>query len=162
MRQQINVYERALKLIGSSGARLVFRGMNVAAQIERYSNPHPPHDVVLGHLLESIDQVAGAEGHRVVVVADEVHAEERHRTNFRNYRRVGTPGYQSSKLSNVIDTIHFGPSEHSRLLQAVDLATFVYRRRCTTPETNEKAQVTMAKMWDHVRPAVRVQWNWQP
>jgi len=162
MRQQINVYDRALRIIGSSGAHLVFRGMNVAAQLERYSNPYPPHDVVLGHLLESINHVGSRESRKVVVVADEVHAQERHRTNFRSYRREGTPGYQSSKLPQVIDTIHFGPSEHSRLLQAIDLATFIYRRRCTVTETNPKAQATLGRLWAHIETSVRVSWIWQP
>jgi hypothetical protein len=53
IRQQINVYGRALEEIGKSGAHVVLRGMNVARQKERYGEKAwPPHDVVLGHLLE--------------------------------------------------------------------------------------------------------------
>ncbi|MEG3614330.1 DUF3800 domain-containing protein [Isoptericola haloaureus] len=136
--------------------------MDVEAQLERYVDPHPPHDVVLGHLLESINDVAHANDQKAVVVADEVHAAERHRTNFRHYRRSGTPGYQSSRLPQVIDTIHFGPSEHSRLLQAVDLATFIYRRRCTVRETNDRARKTLDTTWRHVGGAVSRSWIWRP
>ncbi|MCK0116283.1 DUF3800 domain-containing protein [Isoptericola sp. S6320L] len=162
MRQQINVYDRALRIIGGSGAKILFRGMDVKAQIARYVDPFPPHDITLGHLLESINEACRADNEYAVVVADEVHAQDRHRTNFRDYRRTGTPGYQSSTLPNVIDTIHFGPSAHSRLLQAIDLATFVYRRRCTVRETNPKARVALDRMWGHIEPAVRVQWVWRP
>lgn len=96
MRQQIDFYDRGLRVIGSSGGHVVSRGMNVAAQRGRYLNPYPPHDVVLGHLLKSISHTGGQHGHKVVVVDDEVHAEERHRTKIRNNRCEGTARFQSS------------------------------------------------------------------
>jgi len=162
VRQLVNVYDRAMRIIGNSGALIVFRGMDVAQQIARYVRPDPPHDVVLGHLLESVNHVAARQGQKVVIVADEVHTEERHRSNFRDYRRLGTPGYQSSKLPQVIDTLHFGPSKHSRLLQAADLVTFIHRRRKCHVESDPRAQAAISRMWGHISEAVKVERTWEP
>lgn len=81
-RVRINVYERAMEVVGSSGAQILLRGMNVRRQRERYVDPHPPHEVVLGHLLERVNDYAGSVGAHALVLADEVHSHERHRTNF--------------------------------------------------------------------------------
>lgn len=161
-RQLINVYDRAMRIIGSSGASLVFRSMDVARQVQRYHTPHPPHDVVLGHLLESIDNLADNLDELVVVIADEVHAEERHRSNFRSFRRLGTPGYQSSTLPHLLDTLHFAPSKHSRLLQAADLATFMHRRRAMGVETDPRAIEASDRLWSHVAGSVKRNWHWVP
>ncbi|WP_369371084.1 DUF3800 domain-containing protein [Promicromonospora sp. Populi] len=163
IRQQINVYGRALEVIGKSGAHVVLRGMNVARQKERYGeNAWPPHDVVLGHLLENIDSVATELDDCLVVVADEIHSSERHRVNFRGYRANGTPGYRSSRLPSLVDTIHFGPSKHSRLLQAADLVAFMHHRRSAIVESDARQARAIEQMWVHVEPCVKRRWTWEP
>lgn len=162
VRARVAIYRRALELITVSGARVAIRGMDCRAQRVRYANPHPPHEVVLAHLLESLDKVAIDEDEHVLVVADEVHASERHRTNFRSYKRIGTPGYQSSKLDRIRDTIHFAPSIHSRLLQAADLVTYLYRRTQTHSEPNDAAKEATSLVWAAIEPAVIVKWTWRP
>ncbi len=161
-RVRINVYERAMDVVGTSGARIVLRGVNVRRQRERYVNPDPPHEVVLGHLLERVNTYAGARSARALVLADEVHTQERHRTNFRNFRVGGTPGYRSSTLQHLLDTIHFAPSRHSRLLQAADLVTFMHRRRCAHTETDGRAQKANAGIWATVAAAVEHEHCWEP
>ena len=163
IRQQINVYARALEVIGKSGAHVVLRGMNVAKQKERYGEAAwPPHDVVLGHLLENVDSVATELGDRLVVVADEIHSSERHRESFRGYRTNGTPGYRSSRLPSLLDTIHFGPSRHSRLLQAADLVAFMHHRRSAITETDDRQLRAIERMWVHIEPSVTRCWTWEP
>lgn len=125
IRKLVNVYDRAMRVIGSAGA-----------------------------------SIAAGDDSCVVVVADEVHNQERHRTNFRSYRRDGTPGYRRSTLPHVLDTLHFGPSEHSRLLQAIDLVTFVHRRREAVSERDERARLALARMWSRVEPSVRFCSTW--
>lgn len=161
-RVRINVYRRALQVIGDSGARIVLRGMNVRRQRERYPHPFPPHEVVLGHLLERVDDFARVAGSHALVLADEVHTHERHRTNFRHFRVDGTPGYRSARLDRLLDTIHFAPSNHSRLLQAADLVTFLHRRRSTHPERDARAQTANDLIWAGVEPAVEHALCWEP
>ncbi|WP_163541655.1 DUF3800 domain-containing protein [Occultella kanbiaonis] len=162
VRVRIAIYRRAMTLVRQSGARVVIRGMDCARQRARYARPDPPHEVVLAHLLESLNGMAAKDRDHVLVVADEVHTSERHRTNFRNYREWGTPGYTPSTLNRILDTIHFAPSHHSRLLQASDLITYLYRRRKTNPEPNAKAQAATDSVWSEIAPSVRREWTWRP
>ena len=161
-RVRINVYERAMEVVGASGARVILRGMNVRRQRERYVSPVPPHEVVLAHLLERVDTYARGEGAHALVLADEVHTQERHRTNFRNFRVGGTPGYRSSTLPGLLDTIHFAPSHHSRLLQAADLVTFMHRRRCTHTEPDARAQAANDRIWAPIVQAIEHELCWEP
>lgn len=104
IRQLVNVYDRAMRVIGGAGATVAIRGLDIVKQKRKYHDPYPPHEVVLSQLLERVEDIAARQDSCVVVVADEVHNEERHRTNFRSYRRDGTPGYRRSTLPHVLDT----------------------------------------------------------
>ncbi len=161
-RVRINVYQRAMEVVGTSGARVILRGMNVRRQRERYVDPHPPHEVVLGHLLERVNDYARSIDVHALVLADEVHTHERHRTNFRHFRLGGTPGYRSTMLGQLLDTIHFAPSNHSRLLQAADLVTFMHRRRCTHTEADARAQGANDAIWAHIAPSIIHELCWEP
>jgi hypothetical protein len=141
--------------IGSSGAAAVFRCIDTVGQSRRYARPDPPHEVALQYLLEDVNDYVTELGGHVLVVADDVHSAERHRTNFRFFRRHGTPGYRSSTLDAVLDTIYFGPSSHSRLLQAADLLTYMYTRRKTVREADQRAQAVNDLIWERVQPMVR-------
>jgi len=161
-RVRINVYTRAMHVIGASGARVILRGMDCRRHRERYANPSPPHEVVLGHTLERINVLARELGNWALVLADEVHNDERHRTNFRKFRRTGTPGYRSSRLPRLIDTIHFGPSHFSRCLQAADLVTFLHRRRQTRTETDDRARRANEQIWSRIARAIAHDGYWRP
>lgn len=162
VRVRIAIYRRAMTIVRESGARFIVRGMDCAKQRARYRKVQPPHEVVLAHLLEQLDLFARQRKTHVLVVADEVHTSERHRTNFRDYRAWGTPGYKSSTLDRIIDTIHFAPSHHSRLLQASDLMTYLYRRRKTHPEPNARAQAATDSVWSELLPTIEHEWTWEP
>lgn len=161
-RARINIHRRAMHAIGASGARIVLRGMDCKRQRERYRYPSPPHEVVLGHMLERINRVARDRRDWALVVADEVHNDERHRTNFRDFRRTGTPGYRSSTLPRLLDTLHFGPSHFSRGLQAADLVTYMHRRRQCHTETDARAERANEQIWSGVTHAVEHSGYWRP
>lgn len=161
-RVRVNVYSRAMRAIAGSGARIILRGMDTRQQRLRYVDPWPPHEVVLTHTLERLNDFASSLENWVLVLADEVHNDERHRTNFREFRRRGTPGYRSSTLPHLLDTIHFGPSCHSRCLQAADLVTFLHRRRRTHPEPDLRARTINDELWRSVECAIAHEHYWRP
>lgn len=161
-RARINVYRRALRAIAEADAQVILRGMDVARQRQRYMRADPPHEVVLGHLLERVNLCVAAQRAWSLVVADEVHTQERHRTNFRDFRLNGTPGYMTSTLPRLLDTIHFAPSHHSRLLQAADLVAFLHRRRETHVEADPRAARANDQIWAEVEPAVIHRHCWVP
>lgn len=161
-RQRIGVYSRALGLISESGAKVVVRGLDCERQKAKYSIVEPPHEVVMGHLLERVNDYAKRVDDKALIVADEVHAVERHRTNFRDYKQNGTPGYRSSKLPYLIDTLHFAPSHHSSMLQAADLVTFVYGRRHVEIRQNDPSALATRRLWHLLDGAVLHHGVWYP
>ncbi|GAB1646860.1 DUF3800 domain-containing protein [Krasilnikovia sp. MM14-A1259] len=162
VRARIGVYNEAFAAIGEHCTGLVLRGMNVAGQRSRYVSPDPPHQVVLQHLLERVDEYASNRGKHVLVIADEVGEQSKHRADLQRYLRRGTAGYRSRRLTHIVDTMHFAPSSASRLVQAIDLVVFLYRRRQSHTETDERASRANAQLWARVEPKVVHRHCWYP
>ena len=72
--------------------------------------------MVLQHLLERVDEYVTSVGEYALVIADEVDAQAKHRADLSTYREVGTLGYRHRKLTRIVDTLHFAPSNASRLV----------------------------------------------
>ncbi|RCV52373.1 hypothetical protein DEF23_00555 [Marinitenerispora sediminis] len=117
---------------------------------------------MLQHVMEQVNSFARAEKEHVLIIADEVADQDDHRQKLWEYKRDGTPGYQSSKLDRIVDTIHFAPSKASRLLQAVDLIAFLHRRRETHVETDDRARRVNDRLWSHVKIRVQHEHVWLP
>jgi hypothetical protein len=162
IRALISVYEQAMQAIGGQDVHIFLRGLDCARHRARYVNPWPEHQVVLQHMLERLDEFGQQLGEQILVIADEIGDPNRHRANLHGFRITGTPGYRSSQLPNILDTLHFVPSQHSRLIQAADLVTFLHRRWATVIETNPKQAETIQRLWGHVASGVRHQLLSQP
>ena len=68
-------------------------------------------------------------------------------SDLATYQTEGTPGvYMQTKLDSLLDTVHFAPSHHSRMLQAADMLAFTYRRFKTIMEPDPRAQRVMDRL----------------
>ncbi|GLY01845.1 DUF3800 domain-containing protein [Actinoplanes sp. NBRC 101535] len=162
VRARIGVYNEAFAAIGSHGAALVLRGMNVAHHRHGALLSGTPHQLVLRHLLERIDECADQRGEHVLVIADEVGEQSKHRADLHRYLRHGTHGSQGRRLTRIVDTMHFAPSSASRLVQAIDLVVFLYRRRQTHVESDERATRANTALWARIEPKISHQECWFP
>lgn len=162
-RARVGVYERAMQAIGEHDVSLVLRGVDVARLNARYATPKP-HAYVLQHVMERVNGHARRcrPKERVLLIADEVDGQDGHRQNLWRYRRTGTPGYRSSRLEQIVDTIHFAPSHASRLIQAADLVAYMYRRRQTHREADARATSANERIWNRVSRRVVHEWEWLP
>jgi hypothetical protein len=156
------VYNGAFEAIGEHCRSIILRGVDSAGLRKRYATPEPPHSVVLLHLLERVDECAKQHGEQALVIADEVGEQAKHRSELAMYRRSGTWGYRARKLTQIVDTLHFAPSSASRLVQAIDLVTFLYRRMETHTEPNDKAKRANEQLWARVEPKVHHRLCWYP
>lgn len=162
VRARIGVYGDALRAISNHDVSVIVRGLDIEAQRRRYSDPFPPHQVVLAQLLERVNDHALERKALALVIADEIPQADDHRTAFREYQESGTGGYLSSTLPRLVDTIHFAPSKSSRLLQAADLVAYLYRRLQSGQDTSERVRTTNAKLWSYVEPKVVHCHCWEP
>jgi Protein of unknown function (DUF3800) len=162
VRARIGVFDDVVEAVAAQDVRVIARAMDVAGQRVRYPAPDPPHTVVLQHLLERVDECATSLGDYALVIADEVDGQARHRADLSRYREVGTSGYRHRKLTRIVDTLHFAPSHASRLVQAVDVVAFLYRRVFTHQETDERSRRAKLALWNRLRPRVQHELCWFP
>jgi hypothetical protein len=163
-REAAGIYVAALRAAREAGVRYIFRGVDVSRLNARYSYPRPPHAVVLGHLLERIDEYTARSGQaeQTIVVADEIGTQDDHQRAFAGYQAYGTDGYRSSKLEHISAPINFASSAGSDGLQAVDLAVYVHYRRERVQSTHPAAKRTLERQWKEIGPAVEHSWEWWP
>lgn len=157
VRARIGIYNEAFAAIGAHCTALVLRGMNATGPQHRFTAPIARHRLVLQHLVERIDECADQHDAHVLVIADEVGEQSKHRADLHDYLRNGTG---DRELTRIVDTMHFAPSSASRLVQAIDLVVFLYRRLQTHTETNERATRANAALWARIEPKIRHQDCW--
>lgn len=161
-RARLGVYHEALRAIGGSGAHLIIRGVDVPRLRTRYPGGRHPHEVTLAHLLERVDECAETLGHHVLVIADEIDRADTYRRNLWHFQRFATTGYRSRRLEHIVDTMHFAPSDASRLVQAVDLVVFLHHRMESDQARDSRAQRANSRLWEQVAHLVWHAHCWKP
>lgn len=163
--QSIKLCTNIAKIVGQSGARYFVRGVDTTRLTARYGvNAYPPHEVAMANALEEIEKQMreNFNDERVLVFADEHHTAPEGRTNLRLARDRRVKGKINVTLDHVADTIYFGPSHHSRLLQAVDMATFLYQRNRFHSESHPDARKAMERITRALAPALVYDYIWIP
>jgi len=156
IRARFGIFTEALSIVEQSGICIHIEGIDITRLQERYRYPTPARELALSHLLERINECAFKRSRSsVTVYADEHHTKETSRSNFQKYQIFGTYGYKSSKLQQIKDNIEFIDSRSSRVMQGVDLVTYLHNRRTTIQERDERAERQKRKMWWIISPAVR-------
>ena len=151
VRARVAVYDQALQAIGAHNARILLCGRDRRLTSESI----PIYDVVLARLLQRLNYFATVVAEPVLVIADEVGKHDQHRRSLRDSRGPDFSGHPARQLHNIIDTLHFAPSRHSRFLQAVDLVTFLHCRRIrSTANTDPRATKANDLLWGRVAPIV--------
>jgi Protein of unknown function (DUF3800) len=147
VRARIRVFRDAVQAIADHAAVVVIESVEIA-QLAADGQPVEPHSHVLMLLLERVDRLAADREEFVLVIADEIPAQESHRRKLRERQD------QLSWGDRIVDTIHFAPSSASRLLQAVDLVVYLYRRLETDQDTSERARQANLAIWARVEPCL--------
>lgn len=160
---RVKACELVAKVVERSGAEYVFRGINLGRLRARYVNPYPPHLLTLAHLLDEVDtRMERVHGEVSVVLADEHHNAAGSRRNLHDFKIRRVPGYTQRQFVALVDTIYFGPSHASRLLQATDVATYFMNRQRTITERDPRAQAAVNRIASRVRRATVSEYVWQP
>jgi hypothetical protein len=154
------------RMLAKSGAKYVLRGVDVRALERRYgTRAHPPHALCTAQSFESIDEIVRRDagpGTMALVVADEHHSAPDSRRNLRKFKASSAAGYTRKPVDRIADTIYFGPSHSSRLLQVSDVATFFVNRHETITESDERARRAVDGMWKDIMRATRFFYVWSP
>ncbi|MCU1482848.1 MAG: hypothetical protein JWQ19_3634 [Subtercola sp.] len=162
---RIKASKLVAKTLANSGAKYVLRGIDIKAQQAKYRRPFAPHSLCTAHSFESVDEVLVRDHESramALVVADEHHSAPDSRRNLRSFKASSVYGYTSKPCRRIADTIYFGPSHSSRLLQISDVATFFVNRHETVVETDPRAEAAVEQIFISVMKACRFFYIWAP
>ncbi|WP_277959146.1 DUF3800 domain-containing protein [Frigoribacterium faeni] len=160
---RVKACELVSKAIARSGAEYTFRGIDLTALRARYVSPYPAHLLTLAHILDDVDgRLDRVLGGVALVLADDHHSAATSRRNLVDFKLRKVPGYTQGKLENLVDTIYFGPSHASRLLQAADVATFFFNREKTIIESDARAQAAVGRIVRRIRQVTVSEYTWEP
>lgn len=160
---RVKACELVAKVIERSGAEYVFRGIDLVCLRARYVNPYPAHLLTLAHLLEEVDtRLARVHGEKAMVLADDHHSASSSRRNLVDFKVQQVPGYTAKPLVSLIDTMYFGPSHASRLLQAADVATYFTNRKKTIVEKDPRAKAAVDRIFARIQRATASSYVWEP
>ncbi|MFH7322617.1 DUF3800 domain-containing protein [Aeromicrobium sp. JJY06] len=161
-RARVGLFEKVLDAVVTEDMHIVLRSVSESRlrarqSQENYPVQFPPEQVCFQHILQRVNGIAARERTYALMIADERGDRERHRDRFATYQTQGTPGvYMHTTLPKLLDTVHFAPSHHSRMLQAVDVLAFVYRRRQTVTESDPRAAAAMDRLWSKITATGRL------
>jgi len=160
---RVKACELVAKVIERSGGEYVFRGIDLVGLRAKYARPYPPHLLTLAHLLEEVDtRLIDVHGERAIVLADDHHSASSSRRNLVDFKIQRVPGYTAKPLVNLIDTMYFGPSHASRLLQATDVATYFTNRKMTIVEKDPRSAAAVDRIVSRIRSATVSSYVWRP
>ena len=150
-RARFKVFLDALEAIAAiSGIQAFARGLDREAHARRYTNPHPPRDLLIGYLAQRCHRLL-SEAETLALFVDESPKQSDIRALVRRFKLIGTGSkYSGYPLKNILDTVYFAPSHESRLLQAADLVSYAHFRARMTPETS-RSYAAGQQAWEIVK-----------
>ncbi len=155
VRARVSIYEKSMRAIGQQDVKIFVHGLDIAAHKSRYGKlANPVYDTCLFRMLERVDEFVNLKNEKVLIISDIVDHRNRLRSDLRKFKESGTIGYRPSKLAHIIDTMHFAPSDHSRLIQAIDLIVFLRNRMQSFPGADPREVVARERMWGTVAPLI--------
>jgi len=138
-------YRRAVAaLCETNGLYLIVGGVNLD-KVDWNTQTNDPHEWALRFVVEKIHREFPGES--ILTICDDVNQREKYRRAFAEFKRNGTGGGAPCDLRGFVDGLHFAPSHHSRLVQAADLAAYVYRRVSISVPANVKGAAFYSELW---------------
>ncbi|MDO8208948.1 DUF3800 domain-containing protein [Conexibacter sp. CPCC 206217] len=112
-----------LDVIDAHRPTFIFIALDKQKHVAKYTTPGPPEDITYEFMIERFDRFLKIKREVGVIVSDDQKgSEDQIRRAHSRYRRGGTSW---SKIDHIIETPFFAPSHWSRMLQVVDMATWL-------------------------------------
>lgn len=153
-RKRFEILEQLFKIIDKPDG--VFR-VSVRLDVERISDSIDVESLALMFLIEKVDSFARARKTHALLIGDldNEKAVNRAVRNLSEYRSGGTDYEFGRKIDNVIDTVHFAHSHHSRLLQLAD--TYMWMKQLQ--HRKEPLAPLRADLLEFIRRETDIGWD---
>lgn len=156
VRARVGLFDEIIDLICKHNLALLVQPISKHGLHARYGTRAKPREQVAWEfLLQQIDDWAKGETFGsgaptvTLVIADQIDEHEERRRDLEQFRASGTSSsYKRTNLDTLIDTLHFAPSHHSRLIQAIDCALFVVHRHETVKAGDPRSLAAVGRWYD--------------
>lgn len=163
LRARISLYRDCLSVIADRIDGFYVRGVNRERLLRRYSQASfDPHVVATKFVLEELEKHCTPQDQLALCIADEHGQHAAVRDEMRRMRHGVGWGYKQVRLDHILDTCHFVPSHHSRMVQATDMIAYMYRRQRDHVETDPRAQAARDLMWGEIKHRLIREHVWHP
>ena len=159
---RLTIYMEVMHAIQNSGAQVYLEDVDVRRLNARYKYPDSPHEVVLRHMLERVNEFCSCQGELCQVVADMVPRQDDFNEAIQGFKRVNTPGYRGQKLICIDGDIEFVDSRESRGVQAADMVVYMLRRYREETTASSQSRKAMNRLVKALGPALVHERKWVP
>jgi hypothetical protein len=141
--------DAVLDVIDAHDPTFIFTVVDKQKHLAKYVTPDPPEDVTYLMMIERFQYFLEEKDEVGVIVSDDQKGSEDHiRKAHSSYRREGT-GYAS--ILHVIETPFFAPSHWSRMLQIIDVATWLLANKLRNQAKGKPPPSEWARIVPHLR-----------
>ena len=154
VRARIHVLNAAVDVLAGSSANLVVSSVEPGPDnppIASAVTVSSAYSRALQSAVLMIDDQCVREDVHVALIADDVVDQDLHRRSLLTSDAAGRPLVATLRASRLVDTLYFGPSHASRLLQAADICAYVFRREMASRGSDDLAARTVRAMVDLLR-----------
>lgn len=159
---RIAIYQKVMHIVQNSGARVYLEGVDTKRLNARYRYPDKPHEIVLRHLLERVNEHCAKENTKCKIIADSVPHQDEYNDAIQNFKIMGTPGYKSQILLNIDGNINFVDSRRIRGVQAADICVYILRRDREELSVSKKSKRATARLVNALGSALVYERKWIP
>ena len=153
LRERVQVFKDISRFISDDKIPVRMVRIDVASHQSKYSYPLPEYRLGLMLILERFDEYLEQVEDLGLVFGDfEADEVTRAVVDFSEYKSQGTPMYFGRELNNLLDTVYFTQSHHSRFLQVADLLVYMagrYETNRAIPEKWHEREVHRA--WEKIK-----------
>ena len=164
-RFRFSIFNDVFNCVASEDCTVIYQGIDTKRLTERYPLPENPHYLVLKFLLEKVDKHLAKNNEFGIVICDSNSSnadKARYRDMLREIRSIGTGGIFPHRITRIVDTLHFVDSSDSRGIQAIDMATFVHRRRSIHKNKSHDENIFLDSLWSLLEPITQQPFIWRP
>jgi hypothetical protein len=138
-----------LDVIDQHNPTFIFTVVDKKRHVARYTSPDPPEDMAYLYMVERFQYFLDDNQDVGVIVSDDQKgSEDNIRKAHSGYRKRGT-GY--ALIDRVMETPFFAPSHWSRMLQVIDVATWLLARNLRQHAKNKPGPSEWARIEPHIR-----------
>ncbi len=157
VRARVGIYRRIVELVVTHVDAILVKSVGSSRLPVGYANPFARSRVAWSVLLQDISTHAENGNHLALVIADQVPDDEERRRELASYKAEGLfDEYRKPSMPFIVDTVYFGPSRHSRLIQSIDCVLYILHREWTVMTGDSRQLAEVGALCEAIRGSGRL------